>query len=153
MLRSGSDLEVVMEECTLEELSASLKEAGKDLQTALDEMQEASISFLPTISQNLRTLLFASMVDPFLSLMDRDRMNCIFMETAWREFLEGSCFEITGTLLTYKLLVSFQAFLASGVTICLFILWRHFYDTRKLAVAEDKKPKDAGEEDAGEERA
>jgi len=135
----GFKLTVEMEPCSLEEFSDSLKEAGASLTGAVDHMMTESASFLPEISESLRAMMYNQLVAPFLSLIDQNRLNCGFMETAWTSFLEGTCYEVVGSILTFRMLISIQAFLASLMAILLFILWRHFLDTRKVALAEVDK--------------
>jgi hypothetical protein len=132
------EIQVAEEDCTLEEFSTSLKESGAAMDAAVRAMMEKSASFLPDISTDLRSLINNQMVFPFMSLMEGDTLNCGFMSDAWMSFLEGSCYEIGGAILTYRLVITVQAFLSSLMTICLFILWRHFIDTRKVALKEGK---------------
>jgi hypothetical protein len=127
--------------CTLAELIGTFKEAGDTLKTAIADVEAAGAQFMPDISKDLRDLIHAKMVDPFLAIIDKDKMNCGFLVTAWANLLEGACYKLGGAMASYAWIYTTCAQCGFMLVLLIFGLWRHFIDMWSLAKKEGQTVK------------
>jgi hypothetical protein len=114
--------------CSLPELITSFKDAGDTLQTAMSDMETAGNDFAPKIGVELRELIDAKMVKPFLAIIDAKTMNCGFLVTAWESFLDGACYNLGGALAYNATIFTRCAYCGFLLVFLIFGLWRYFID-------------------------
>jgi hypothetical protein len=114
--------------CSLAELVSTFDDAGANLRTAITDVQEAGTTFMPDIATKLKDLIYAKMVDPFLAIIDKDKMNCGFLVTAWAGFLEGTCYKLGGAMASYANIFTLCAQCGFVLVLLIFGVWRHFID-------------------------
>merc|ERR1719313_547808 len=123
---------MVSRSCTLGELVSTFGAAGDDLRSGIDGVQVAGQNFLPAIATELKGLIEEKMVTPFLAIVDKDKMDCSFLVTAWANFLEGACYNMGGAIASYANIFTLCAQCGFFLVFLIFGVWRHFIDMYEL---------------------
>jgi hypothetical protein len=74
------------------------------------------------------------MVVPFLAIIDKDKMNCGFLVSAWAGFLEGACYNLGGAMASYASIFTLCAQCGFLLVFMIFGVWRHFIDMYSLGL-------------------
>jgi hypothetical protein len=80
----------------------------------------------PAIATQLKTLMADKLVEPFLKIIDAKTMDCSFLGNAWRNFLDGACYNLGGAIAQYSNIFTLCARAGFVLVFLMFGLWRHF---------------------------
>jgi hypothetical protein len=119
--------------CSMAEMIQTFQDAGDTLKTAISDVETAGDNFAPAIATELRGLIDAKMVNPFLGIIDPTRMDCGFLVTAWAKFLEGACYNLGGAVASYANIFTLCAQCGFFLVLMIFGLWRHLLDMNEAA--------------------
>jgi hypothetical protein len=112
--------------CTLPALVASFVDAAADLRFSIADVQTTATEMKPAIATQLKTLMADKLVEPFLKIIDAKTMDCSFLGNAWRNFLDGACYNLGGAIAQYSNIFTLCARAGFVLVFLMFGLWRHF---------------------------
>lgn len=127
------EVPMVARACTLAQLVSTFSEAGDNLRSGITDVEAVGRGFVPAIATDLKGLIIAKMVDPFLAIIDKDKMNCGFLVEAWAGFMEGACYNLGGAMAYYAWTFTTCAQCGFLLVFLIFGLWRHFLDMNEAA--------------------
>lgn len=117
--------------CTFKEFSQSWVDTGASLDNALKDLNGQVASFGPELKTKLRGLIDTHLLQKINRLVDKDRVNCKFINTAWQGWLDGFCYETVTTISSQKSASLAAGIIAAVLAISTTIFWRYQLDNRQ----------------------
>jgi hypothetical protein len=135
--------------CKMSELVSTFREASSTLKFSIKDVEQTAVDMQPAIATQLKSLMFEKMVNPFVALISKETMDCSFLGTAFRNFLDGACYNLGGAIASYANIFNLCAQAGFLLVFLIFFLWRHFINKFDAAAKEAKgggKEAEAGTE-------
>jgi hypothetical protein len=135
--------------CKMSTLVSTFREASSTLKFSIKDVEQTAVDMQPAIATQLKSLMFEKMVNPFVALISKETMDCSFLGIAFRNFLDGACYNLGGALASYSNIFTLCAQSGFLLFFLMFFLWRHFINKFDAAAKEAKEGPKEGKEGSG----
>lgn len=134
----GYSVPIKSKACTLSELAKTFDDAADKLRASIADVEKTADDMKPTIAGDLQTLMYDKLVNPFLEVINAEKMDCSFLGEMWRKFLDGGCYNLGSAIAQYATIFNFCSQCGFLLVFLMFGLWRHFITMYDAAAKEAK---------------